>query len=337
MGWNICRVSKTNFKTHTHTQPTFVFLQGLITIHLSVTEQPHWSTASFLPSLGLFFRPHAGLTLFFFFFCLVQFSLEQNRLPPAASCSRTQHFVPPSSSWWRRAGPPCCHSAASVYLSGSTWGWEEAFEQLCASRSSFLGLQRRPAVKKWQNTVIRDAWQAGGCHVWFRSGWTLRGSSVTDGVTKHNELWIWAWALVILEDGCDKAQRAPCCCHLLPSILLAWQELCLHKKHHDSSAYHSMLTQHWHHVRHNAFLHECQRANNLTLSRCARDYEFLFFFYACRTRVRQNWLEITTQGKSNKAIKTEVVSLSIQVLPLSLIWVDLWQGHGNPLLSISWN
>lgn len=142
-----------------HIHNPLLFLQGLITIHLSVTEQPHWSTASFLPSLGLFFRPHAGegLTLFFLFF-LVQFSLEQNRPPPAASCSRTQHFVPPSPSWWRRAGPPCCHSAASVCLPGSAWGWEEAFEQLCASRSSFLGLQRRPAVKmaKTQLCVMPD-------------------------------------------------------------------------------------------------------------------------------------------------------------------------------------
>lgn len=157
--WNkISAESARQTSKRTHTQPTFVSTRSHY-YHLSVTEQPHWSTASFLPSLGLFFRPHAGegLTLFFLFF-LVQFSLEQNRPPPAASCSRTQHFVPPSPSWWRRAGPPCCHSAASVCLSGSAWGWEEAFEQLCASRSSFLGLQRRPAVKmaKTQLCVMPD-------------------------------------------------------------------------------------------------------------------------------------------------------------------------------------
>lgn len=205
---------------------------------------------------------------------------------------------------------------------------------VCEQKQLF-GSPKTPRCKNGKNTVVRDAWQAGGCHVWFRSGWTLRGSSAADGVTKHNELWIWAWALVILEDGCDKAQRAPCCCHLLPSILLAWQELCLHKKHHGSSAYHSTLTQHWQQVRHNAFLHECQRANNPTLSRCEW-VGFFFLMHAEQESVKTVW-RLQRRVKFNKAIKTEVVSLRIQVLPLSLIWVDLWQGHGNPLLSISWN
>lgn len=157
--WNkISAESARQTSKRTHTQPTFVSTRSHY--YSSLCYRAASLIHCVLPSLSRTVLPSSrrrGLTLFFLFF-LVQFSLEQNRPPPAASCSRTQHFVPPSPSWWRRAGPPCCHSAASVCLSGSAWGWEEAFEQLCASRSSFLGLQRRPAVKmaKTQLCVMPD-------------------------------------------------------------------------------------------------------------------------------------------------------------------------------------
>lgn len=154
------------------------------------------SSSSSLPS-----SHRSCLTLFF----LVQFSLEQNGPPPAASCSGTQRFVPLLFLVVMETSGP--------RVASQTLHWDKrAFEQLCAGRSSFLGLQRPPAVK-WQHGSVRYL-TGRRLPCLIRFGCSLRASSVAADVTKH-ELWIWAWALVILEDECDKAQRAPCCCHLL--------------------------------------------------------------------------------------------------------------------------
>lgn len=162
-----------------------------------------------------------------FLVVVVQFSLELNGLPPAASCSGTQHFVPPLLLVVMETSRPVVLSLTSIplFATQKLRRDKKAFEQLCADRSGFLGgLRRRPAVK-WHSTHI---WHLTGqclsalCLIRF--GVPLKASPEADDVTKQNKLVItgsspcysgwWRWC-------------SPACTLLLPSapsFLLAWQE-----------------------------------------------------------------------------------------------------------------
>lgn len=80
-------------------------------------------------------------------------------------------------------------------------------------------------------------------------------------------------------------------------------------------------------------MHFCMNVSEQTirLYHAVNEVFFFFLMHAEQESVKTVW-RLQRRVKFNKAIKTEVVSLRIQVLPLSLIWVDLWQGHGNLLL-----
>lgn len=282
---------------------------------------------SILSLHGLFFLSaithRSCLTLFF---CTTLTGTKRT----ATCCQLLREATFCSSAPPRRAGDEwACRAVThlSVFASHTLHGDDKAFEQLCAGRSSFFGSPKTPCCKKPHHVYM---WYLTGqclpCLIIFLV--LLRASSVADDVTKHNKLWIWAWALVILEDDCDKAQRAPCCCHLLPLFCLPDKSYVYIK---------SLWLLCWPtHVniarqqsRHNVFLHQRQRA----LSHCALCVYMTV--YLCRKGARQSRWRLKCRKNMIKT-QTQMVSLSIQILQFSFIWVDLWQGHRNPLLSVFW-
>lgn len=123
--WNKISVQSAAL-TYSNTQTT-TFLQCLI-----YSPFPCMDCSSPLPS---------SQRKLLFLVVVVQFSLELNGLPPAASCSGTQHFVPPLLLVVMETSRPVVLSLTSIplFATQKLRRDKKAFEQLCADRSGFLG------------------------------------------------------------------------------------------------------------------------------------------------------------------------------------------------------
>lgn len=151
-------ISMFRFREH---GPRTCFLKQLVPVHLSLSlcsAESHWSTVSFLTEK----LPN---TSFFPFFCNRHWNKTDCHLLPAALGGTTLcSSAPPRHNGWEGStnSPPMpprsfLPPALSLSFASQALRWdEEAFEQLCASRSSVLALQRPPAAKMAWLYVIPD-------------------------------------------------------------------------------------------------------------------------------------------------------------------------------------
>ena len=143
-------------------------------------------------------HPHAeAFNTLFVYLSSAQPSLEQNGqlLGDTTFCSSP-------SWWWRDKGP--CGAVTQLHTLGVD------AECLCRAEPA-----SRASKHTRRQTARRVLYLTGHRSRVWQVRWDL---GVLGEAVKHNGLWIRAPDCVILEDDCDKAQRALHCCHLLPLL-----------------------------------------------------------------------------------------------------------------------